>query len=230
MVERVEEEYELADRIRVSSEWAKVTMVSRGISPARIEVLPQPLNLCRFHPRPKALLTSGPLNVCYVGVFNLGKGFLYLLRAVRSIGPGLAKLEMVGGTGNRSAKRLLANERKGLDLTTWAGDPLPAYHRADVFVLPSLHDGFGFVGAEAMACGLPVIVTHSCGVASWVRNNETGWTVNAGSADALANSLEDAMRRRADLVGMGQMAREDLEHLADSVSLTQLRSWVLGVG
>jgi hypothetical protein len=51
MVERVEEEYEFADRIRVSSRWAKSSMVARGVPASKIEVVPQPVDLIRFQPR-----------------------------------------------------------------------------------------------------------------------------------------------------------------------------------
>jgi glycosyltransferase involved in cell wall biosynthesis len=94
------------------------------------------------------------------------------------------------------------------------GDPLPAYSWAEVFVLPSLEDGFGFVVAEAMACGLPVLVTDCCGAAGLVRHAESGWIIKAGSVDALRDALEQAARRRSELAAMGLQARTDIERFA----------------
>ena len=85
-------------------------------------------------------------------------------------------------------------------------DPVPVYHRAELLVLPSLHDGFGFVVAEAMACGLPVIVTTSTGAAEWVTP-DCGWIVPPADSDSLIAALTDAMSRRTELTNMGRRAR-----------------------
>jgi glycosyltransferase involved in cell wall biosynthesis len=134
-------------------------------------------------------------------------------------------LEIVGATGNRTTRKFFEEECKGLRVRAAPGDPVPAYHRAEVFVLPSLHDGFGFVVAEAMACGLPVIVTEDCGAASWVREGRTGWIVPSASVDALVDALSDAMRRRKELPTMGSVARTDVELLAGPSRLNHLRDW-----
>ena len=89
-----------------------------------------------------------------------------------------------------------------------SGDPVPVYRSSDIFVLPTLEDGFGYVAAEAMACGLPVIVTDACGAAEWVTPEETGWIVPPRSPEALATVLELARARRQDLREMGTNARE----------------------
>jgi glycosyltransferase involved in cell wall biosynthesis len=85
-------------------------------------------------------------------------------------------------------------------------DPVPVYQRAELLVFPSLHDGFGFVVAEAMACGLPVIVTRDAGASEWVTP-ECGWIVPAADSEAIAAALTDAMSRRSDLTEMGARAR-----------------------
>jgi len=159
----------------------------------------------------------------------LRKGFVYLLRAIKLLGPRVVKLEIVGATGDRWCRKLFESERRGLDLECTPGDPLAAYHRAELLVLPSLEDGFGFVVAEAMACGLPVIVTDCCGASEWVRADETGWVIRAGQAEALASALDHAMRRRAELRSMGRFAREDVERRASLQCLTAVSSWVYGV-
>ena len=60
-----------------------------------------------------------------------------------------------------------------------------AYWDADVLVLPSLLDTFGFVAMEAMACGLPVIVTENCGVPV----PEPSWRVPIMNAERIAERL-----------------------------------------
>jgi len=226
MIERVEEEYYLADRIRVSSEWAKRSLISYGVQAKKIQVVPQPLNLSRFRPGPTRVCGTGPLQVCYVGSLNLAKGFQYLTRAIKRLAPDAVDLEIVGATGTRIARQVFQKERQGINVTAVPGDPLVAYQRAEIFVLPSLHDGFGFVVGEAMACGLPVIVTESCGASGWVRNGTTGWIVPPGRDDALAGALIEALHRRAQLNAMGQLARADVEKLGNLECLGQLREWV----
>jgi glycosyltransferase involved in cell wall biosynthesis len=90
------------------------------------------------------------------------------------------------------------------------GDPRPAYARSELFVLPTLEDGSPFAVAEAMASGLPVIVTSDCGAAEWVRP-ETGWVVAPRDVPALRRALQDALARREALQEMGRLAREDTE-------------------
>jgi glycosyltransferase involved in cell wall biosynthesis len=207
MVERVEREYELADLIRVSSSLAKESMVRHGIPGSKVFVCPQPVNRLRFAPPPERPPPIGPLRVCYVGSLDLRKGFVYLLRSGRVAGPSHVRFELVGATGDRGSKALLARERVGLDVTVKPGDPVPAYHRAELFVLPSLEDGFGFVVAEAMSCGLPVVVSDRCGAAECVRPGENGWIVRAGDVEALAAVFVQALDHRDRLVEMGRAAR-----------------------
>ena len=169
---------------------------------------------------------TGPLRVCYVGSLTVLKGFAYLLRAVRTVGPGRVRVEIVGATGDRGSKELFAREIAGLDVVAAPGDPVPAYHRAELFVLPSLSDGFGFVAAEALACGLPVVVTDQCGAAEWVRPGDTGWVIPAANVGALASVLEEALARRSDLAAMGAAARRDIEARDPAAALHQLNDAV----
>jgi glycosyltransferase involved in cell wall biosynthesis len=172
------------------------------------------------------------LRICYVGTLDLRKGFVYLLHAAKiltkTLGADGIELEIVGATGDPSSRTLFQRESAGLGLRCAPGDPRAAYQRAELLVLPTLEDGFGFVVAEAMASGLPVIVTDCCGAAEWVRPGESGWIVPGGDAGALASAIEDATRRRNDLRAMGQRAREDTERRAGLHCLAPLREWIFG--
>ena len=83
------------------------------------------------------------------------------------------------------------------------------YAMADAFVLPSLDDPRGTVINEAMACGLPVMVTDRCGPAGdIVRHGDNGFVFTPGDVDALAADLDllatdDSLRRR-----MSERSRE----------------------
>jgi glycosyltransferase involved in cell wall biosynthesis len=75
--------------------------------------------------------------------------------------------------GYRPRLQRLANQFQLGDSILFTGplfddEKWAAYRDADLFVLPSLHENFGNAAGEAMACGTPVIVTESCGIAPFV--------------------------------------------------------------
>jgi glycosyltransferase involved in cell wall biosynthesis len=72
---------------------------------------------------------------------------------------------------------------------------------ADMFVLPSAHEGFGLVFLEAMYCGLPVIASASGGQTDFLRDGETGFLVPVGAVEVLAERIlhlanDERLRRR----------------------------------
>lgn len=205
-VEREEEEYGLAGWVRVSSRWAQESFVRHGVPPDRVRVIPQTINTDRFSPPAVGRLHEGPLRLCYAGIVSLAKGFPYLLDAMKRFGAEHVTLDIAGSTGTRSARSLFDRLRRGLQVAMLPQDPVPVYHRAELLVFPSLHDGFGFVVAEAMASGLPVIVTSSAGASEWVSPG-CGWIVPPSDSDALTAALIDAMSRRNELTEMGGRAR-----------------------
>jgi starch synthase len=76
---------------------------------------------------------------------------------------------------------------------------------SDVLVLPSLSEGFGLVVTEALACGLPVIVTPNVGANDLVCDGREGFVVPICSAEAIADRLH-ALDKDRDL--LAQMSRE----------------------
>ena len=225
MVERVEEEYRLVDRIRVYSEWGKSSMVRFGAPADKVHILRQTVNLDRFRPASVRPATDGPLRVCYVGSLDLRKGFVYLLRAIRAVGVKHVHLRIAGATGDRDCSNLLARESAGLQIQVTPGDSLLVYQQSELFVVPTLEDGLPFVLVEGLACGLPVIVTKEAGAAECVRPGQSGWIVPAGQVEPLAAALEQALRGRKELLAMGQTARADVEQYAGPAQLRELAEW-----
>jgi glycosyltransferase involved in cell wall biosynthesis len=226
MIERVEEEYELVDRIRVYSEWGKASMLRFGVPQGKIHILRQTVNLDRFRPAAVQPPVTGPLRVCYVGSLDLRKGFVYLLQAIRAVGVKRIELRIVGATGDRDCAKLLARESAGLQIEVAPGNSLPVYQESELLVIPTLEDGLPFVLVEGLACGLPVIVTREAGASECVRSGRSGWVVPAGDVEALGAALEEALSKRAELWRMGQAARADVERYAGPAQLSQLSDWI----
>lgn len=229
MVDRVIGEYELAGSIRVYTQWGKKSMIDFGTPAEKIHVIKQTVNLERFRPPVSRARFTGPLRVCYVGSLCMRKGFVYLLRAMKAIGANHIALNIAGATGDRHSARLFDAERRGLAITAAPGDPVPVYHGAELFVLPTLEDGLPFVLVEAMAAGLPVIATNEAGASECIRPGTSGWVVPAGSVDSLAEALENAIRNRSNLAEMGLQARADVEQYASPGRIQELADFVSGM-
>jgi len=211
MVDRVEEEYRLAPHIRVASRWAAQTLTDRGLPHDRVSAVSHSVDLERFSPDETRTVSSETLRIVFVGGLTLGKGFAYLLTAIRALRTRRIALEIVGGTGDPWCRRLFDRLRSNMDVMLAPGEPVAAYRRADLLVLPTLHDGFGYVVAEAMASGVPVITTSCCGAAEWIEPEVSGWVVPAGDQHALTAAIDTAAANRSRLRDMGRHARRIAE-------------------
>ena len=182
---RTEASVELADYLVVFSEFQKSTFVETGFPENRIFVCPLGVDLHRFQP-PKSSFCERPRAV-FVGAPIVRKGFHHLLQAWQSLDHPEAEL-IVCGQANRETKQLL--ERFSSPNVRMMGhvDPLPHLQQASLFVLPSLSEGFPKAVLEAMACGLPVVVTSASG-STVVRDQVHGFVVPIGDVPLLARMM-----------------------------------------
>jgi glycosyltransferase involved in cell wall biosynthesis len=182
-------EYELADRIYVNSEYARQTFLAHGIKPEKLR-----RRVLRIQPRFRRLPGTARDNifrVVYVGSLAVTKGVPVLLEAFSRFAVRQAELILVGGSGTRGMRRYLgACLRRDPRIRVEPGDPLPVLHRADVYVHPSFQDGFGYAPMEALACGVPVIVTEDTGMKEHVAEGVSGYVVPTGSWEAILDRLE----------------------------------------
>jgi glycosyltransferase involved in cell wall biosynthesis len=81
----------------------------------------------------------------------------------------------------------------------------------DLFVFPSLAEGFGLVIGEAMASGVPVLTTNNTGGPQLITDGNEGWCVSAHEVEPLIERLEWAHRNRDQLFQMGRRARQRAE-------------------
>jgi glycosyltransferase involved in cell wall biosynthesis len=89
------------------------------------------------------------------------------------------------------------------------------YHQADLYISASHVDGSSVSLMEAMACGLPVIVSDIPGNREWVTDNDNGWLFRDGDVDDLAARIVQALEQRQRLPAIGRSARNVAEARAD---------------
>jgi len=94
------------------------------------------------------------------------------------------------------------------DLPRW-------YHMADLYISPSHVDGSSVSLMEALACGLPCLVSDIPANKEWVFENENGWLFRDGDVDHLAEKILAAMNQREKLPGIGAAGRRSAEKRAD---------------
>ena len=151
-------------------------------------------------PAPLARGSGGEIvQLLSVGSFIPRKGYDVLFRALGKVPLRNWHLTAVGSL-DHDQRDLVAHLRAGLrtdgieEFVTFAGEAkeaavAPFYDRADVFVLPTLFEGYGMAVAEAVACGLPVVSTPTGAIADLVDDLRSGCLVPPGDEDALAASL-----------------------------------------
>jgi glycosyltransferase involved in cell wall biosynthesis len=181
-------EYDLADSIHVASEYARETFREHGIPDEKL-ILRRFVPDKRFAPWPRGE-GDGVYRVVYAGALTALKGVHVLLDAFSRLS-GSAELTLVGGWASRGMRRFITERmRSDPRIRVQPGDPLPALRQADAYVQPTFHDGFGFAPMEALACGVPVIVTQDTGMREHVREGINGFVIPTGSVDALVERLE----------------------------------------
>ncbi len=186
--ERLDEEIRQADAVLVGSSFAANSFVAQGIARDKMWMIPYGVDLEVFTPSQSAAVTSG-FKVIYAGQLTQRKGLSYLLRGYRKFARHDSQLTLVGSVVG--SDRPLLPYRDLLQHVVHQTRPaLAALYRAShVFVLPTLVEGMGLVVLEAMACGLPVIVTAN-GPGDIVRDGVDGFVIPDRDEDALCDRLE----------------------------------------
>ena len=118
-------------------------------------------------------------------------------------GPEQERLQAIAA---RSQGRIILAGFRGYD------DLVAEYASHDVYWQPSISEPWGLVVNEAMASGMPVLVSRQCGCAADLVTVDTGWTFDASSLEAMVGGLQTAAADRVRWVALGAAAAA---HIAD---------------
>jgi glycosyltransferase involved in cell wall biosynthesis len=216
------DECRLADQIVVNSDWSKDALISEGVATEKIKVIPvayEAANETKSFERhyPRAFSAKRPLRVLFLGQVNLRKGVAQLLDAVKLLADEHVEFWFVGPMQVRVPRELREDPK-----VRWFGAAPRAgvdnyYRDADVFILPTLSDGFGLTQLEAQAWKLPVVASGYCGEV--MRDGINGVVLAEVSGFGIAAVLREFLRSPEKLSAMSMRAGVD-----ERFSLTTLAS------
>jgi len=189
IIEKEDHEFHMADCVFVLSQAAKRSLIEAGIADDKIFVNPCGVELSCFCPGERS---DSTFRIIYCGSISLRKGLHYLLEAFNELRLAKSELWVIGsgpvGTYGHLIRRLQGPNVRFLG-TFPQNELAKIYAQGSVFVMPSVSDGFGMVVPQAMACGLPVIVTRNVGAADIVSEGVDGFIVPIRDIAALKERL-----------------------------------------
>lgn len=191
-----EEECSLADEILVNSPWSKQALERVGIPEHKIDIIPliyePPASATNFvRTYPKAFSKQRPLRVLFLGQVILRKGIAALLEAAQILQHQPIEFWLVGNNGITPPPQI-----QELEQVKWV-DAVPRsatakyYQFADVFIFPTLSDGFGLTQLEAQGWKLPIIASKFCGEV--VKDQVNGVILPEVSSEAIARILQSCL-------------------------------------
>ncbi len=195
------------------SHWAQQSVIDDyGVDPNTVVVNPPGVDLARWTTHGRSPSTPGePSRVLFVGGDFERKGGHDLLAWHASLAPGTVDLDIV--TREDVSAQPGVKVHHGLQPNS--AELMELYRRADVFVLPSHGECFGIATVEAMACGIPVVVSDVGGTADIVDPGENGYIVPAHDAPALGRAIEQILADPAMAAHMGRHGRSIAEERFD---------------
>jgi glycosyltransferase involved in cell wall biosynthesis len=190
IIDRENLEFKLADFIMVLSQKAKETLTDRGISPQKIFVNSCGVDISKFKPMPAA--SKNKFRIVYCGSITPRKGLHHLLQAYHEMSLPNSELLIIGNiTDLEYFEKLKKYQSKSINFNgPCPQNDLPRlYAKGSIFILPSIADGFGMVVTQALACGLPAIISSNVGAKDIITEGVNGYVIAPGDIQAMKKRI-----------------------------------------
>lgn len=196
-------------------------LLSLGLNPRKLSIIPNGFDDTLFLPIPQQFaraklgLSLTKKILLSVGTLDEVKGHIYLIEAIFRVSKVRSDvLAVIVGSGPLETKLRKEIKKLGLDkkvilIGREPHNKIPLWINAsDIFVLPSLNEGFPTVIPEAMACGKPVIGTNVGGIPDAISDEKVGILVNTADSEALAQAILDSLSREWLFEGIYEYAQK----------------------
>lgn len=206
------QEYELADYISIPSTFVKNTFIEHGVPEEKLLVNPYGVDLTHFKKIEKKdqvfrIITSGNLSI--------QKGTKYLLEAFDQLNLDNAEIWHLGSI-NDDMKEWLS-QYKNPNVHFLGHKPqnelYQYYSQGSVFVLMSVQEGLAMVQPQAMACGLPLIISTNTGGSDLIsEQGKEGYVISIRDVERLKQVLMELYNNTDKLAQMSQYAQKCVEN------------------
>lgn len=203
---RLVKEATMASHFLAASSFTRSTLVENGVAESAVSVIPYGIDLERFQPGPRSSRSS-KLQLLFVGRINQRKGISYLLEALRLLKTDQVQLTICGRVVDDLKIFEPFASQVEIRPSVSSADLVRAYQSADLFVFPSVAEGFGQVLLESLACGLPILSTTHTAAPDLIDDGMQGFVIEPRAPHLLAERIDWALTHRADLSIMGEQAR-----------------------
>ena len=189
------------------------------VDPNRIEVILNGIDINTFSPCPfdkreeNKIITTASADIPL-------KGLKYLVKALPKILHSFPKttLTVIGKSPNNSEVSKLIEELNLSNVITFRSgisekEIVDLYHSSELAVIPSLYEGFGFGAGEAMACGVPLISTHSGGLEEVV--GDAALKIIPSSAEEIEKAVIKLFNNPEEMRKLSIKGRQRMEEIFD---------------
>jgi len=192
--------------------------LAQNADPFEISIIPNGIDINYFFPR--GYKKQNPhFEILFAGRLSEQKNLTFLFRQL-SVFQGRKRKWKLHIAGDGPLKKQIQRDAVTLGISDhlhWYGwvekkEILSLYQRADCFINPSLYEGMPNAVLEAMACGLPVIVSRVVGNTEVVIHGETGFLFELDDDESFQEALETISGEDALRIKMGQHARKRMEN------------------
>lgn len=205
------QELQNADYVVVASNYVRNCLLDDGIQPDRIKYLPLGIDASTFTPKNEVYLPNGKLKFLFVGRMEGAKGIYYIIEAFRQMQDLSVELIAVGEnfglqdmfTTYTSNIKVLGEKRRD--------EMSNVYKNADVYILPSLWEGFSFSLLEALASGMPVIASKNSCAPEIVEEYKEGFVIEPRNIKEIKDKVKWFLDNKDKIKDMGKAARAKAE-------------------
>lgn len=206
-------EIESSQYFLAASNIVKKSLIYCGAKEEQIYIIPYGVDRKKFSFVPKKEIT-GTLKLVFVGQVNYRKGIHHICKVAKEMGNAV-ELFLAGPFDSESK---IYEKYKNCDNIHFCGfvtrDKLAGlYNDCDVFVFPTLGEGYGLVILEALSCGVPCIVSNLAGGDDAIVNGENGFVFNAGDDNELKKKIEWFIEHPGEIERMSYASRKSVENL-----------------
>lgn len=185
------EEINDSEYFLIASSVVKRSMMFSGVKKKQMFLAPYGVDFNKFNFVQKEKLQK-PIKLVYVGQVNYRKGIHHLLKVMDSFEEDEVELFLAGGYEETTPFYKQYKDRKNIHFLGFVTRDVLAnlYQKCDVFVFPTLGEGYGLVILEALSCGVPCVVSNLAGGDDAIIEGYNGFKFEAGNDTDLRSKIQ----------------------------------------